>query len=132
MGRSLIGLHAGLIGGYRGKKAADRADREGKTDTQILKESSREGGKSGALTGAVTGTAFGLGSSLLVRQGLKKYAKTVGTPPIKLTKGAFIGNVIKHGVLGTGFGALGGYLGAKKNTRTRLEKRRKIEDNNRY
>lgn len=122
-GRSiLIGGIPGVIGYTKGKKIADKADKEGKNDTQILEESSRAGAKTGAIAGGIGGLVTGAGIPLIA-------SSIVGN---KLSAARIAGNALQSGLIGTGLGSLGGYLGAKKNTRTRLEKRRKIEDNNRY
>ena len=56
--------------------------------------------KTGAIAGAVTGAGLGLG----------------------------IGRSVGSGLFGAATGALGGYLGSDKNTRTRLKKRRELEE----
>lgn len=56
--------------------------------------------KTGAIAGAATGAALGLG----------------------------IGRSVGSGLFGVATGALGGYLGSDKNTRTRLKKRRELEE----
>lgn len=55
--------------------------------------------KTGAIAGAVTGAGLGLG----------------------------IGGSVGRGLFGVATGALGGYLGSDKNTRTRLKKRKEME-----
>lgn len=118
-GRSIvIGGIPGLIGMSRGKKVADRADKEGKSDTQILKESSRAGAKTGALAGGIGGAIGGVGIPLITS------AVTGG----RVSAARLAKNAVSSGLVGAGLGSLGGYLGAKKNTRVRLEKRRSIND----
>lgn len=56
--------------------------------------------KTGAIAGAATGAALGLG----------------------------VGRSVGSGLFGVSTGALGGYLGSDKNTRTRLKKRRELEE----
>lgn len=56
--------------------------------------------KTGAIAGAATGAALGLG----------------------------VGRSVGSGLFGVATGALGGYLGSDKNTRTRLKKRRELEE----
>lgn len=56
--------------------------------------------KTGAIAGAVTGAGLGLG----------------------------IGRSVGRGLFGVATGALGGYLGSDKNTRTRLKKRKEMEE----
>lgn len=95
LGRSLI-LSApvggvGAIGGYIGKKAADKADSEGLSDKEIYKKSFIAARRSGALLGAaVAGGA----------------TRNLAAAP-----------------LGAVIGAASASMGAKKNTKKRLEKR---------
>ena len=110
LGRSII-LGAGpggAIGGYVGKKAADKADKEGKSDREIKEIA----GKSGAKYGAIAGAGIGLANA---------------TRRAALAGKGNVGRALLYGVGDTavlsGFGALGGHLGAKKNTSRRLEKR---------
>lgn len=56
--------------------------------------------KTGAIAGAATGAALGLG----------------------------VGRSVGSGLFGVATGALGGYLGSDKNTRTRLKKRKEMEE----
>ena len=56
--------------------------------------------KTGAIAGAATGAALGLS----------------------------VGRSVGSGLFGVATGALGGYLGSDKNTRTRLKKRRELEE----
>ena len=110
LGRSII-LGAGpggAIGGYFGKKAADKADREGKSDREIKEIA----GKSGAKYGAAAGAGIGLANA--ARRAVFAGKGNVGRA---LLYGA--GNAAVFG----GLGALGGYAGARKNTSRRLEKR---------
>lgn len=99
----------GLVGGYVSKKAAEKADKEGKSDKVILKRAKESGIKAGAATGAITGVAAGLASATLG----KKY----GIPTSKW-------NAIKGGFGGATIGALGGRNAASVNTKDRLRKRR--------
>lgn len=110
LGRSII-LGAGpggAIGGYIGKKSADKADREGKSDKEIKEIA----GKSGAKYGAIAGAGLGLANS--VRRAATASKGNVGR--------ALLYGLGDTAVLG-GLGALGGHFGAKKNTSRRLEKR---------
>lgn len=110
LGRSIIlgAAIPGAVGGFVGKKKADEADREGKSDREIKEIA----GKTGAKTGALVGGALGLANTL---SGAAKSPK------------GYVGRSIAYGLASTaglgGFGALGGYLGARKNTSRRLEKR---------
>lgn len=119
LGRSLIvGLPSGFggaVGAFLGKKKADKLDAEGKSDKEILKGATKHAAAAGAGIGAGLVGANIVGSSIMAPKGMKKAAIVGSLAPLAAA---------------TGFGALGGYLGAKKNTKTRLEKRkyRKIDD----
>lgn len=142
LGRSAIlgALAPGMIGGYVGKKAANKADKEGKSDEEILKKAQ----KTGAIGGAIPGVALGAGTSLVGSHVYNKYGpKIVDTINAalkdqgydddvnikfnKLGKGSRAKKALIAAGLAGGFGALGGYLGARKNTKKRLEKRNKME-----
>lgn len=118
LGRSILlggPSPAGALGGFLGKKKADQLDKEGKSDKEILEGASKHGAKMGAGVGAGLIAGKAIGEAIASPKGMKKLAIS--------------GNIVPAAVVG-GFGALGGYLGAKKNTKTRLEKRkyRKVED----
>lgn len=65
MGRSAyigaVGVNpiGGLAGGYAGKKAANKADKEGKSDYQILRAAKKRGANIGTLVGGTTGAVIG-------------------------------------------------------------------------
>lgn len=102
LGRSyLLGGLNGALGGYVGKKHADTLDAEGASDEEILRGSKKRG--------ALAGAAIGAGLGVVNAASLAKFNKP-------LAVGAAIGSAAT--------GALGGYLGAGKNTRTRLDKRK--------
>lgn len=111
LGRSLVlGLGApGLVGGYVGKKHAEKLDEEGKTDAQIKSGAT----KRGAIVGAGTGAAIGALTNVLL-------ANKFG--------GASVGSAVKSGLMTAALGALGGGLGARKNTKERLAKRLENEE----
>lgn len=119
LGRSLIvGLPSGpggALGAFLGKKKADELDAEGKSDREIIRGASNYAAGAGA----------GIGAGLL---GGKMISDAIMLPK-GMKKAAIVGNLVPLATA-TGFGALGGYLGAKKNTKTRLEKRkyRKVDD----
>lgn len=103
----------GLIGGYAGKKAANKADKEGKSDEEILKEARKTG------RNVAAGTGVGL-SALLARRRLKKFDK-LGSVELKgKKKAALIG---ASALIGGGLSALGGRNAASVNTKDRLAKR---------
>ena len=103
----------GLIGGYAGKKAADKADKEGKSDEEILKEARKAG------RNVAAGTGVGL-SALLAGRRLKNLDK-LGSVELKgKKKAALIG---ASALIGGGFSALGGRNAASVNTKDRLAKR---------
>lgn len=120
LGRSLfLGGLQGAVGGYAGKNEADAADEEGASDSEII----RRAGKKGLKVGAATGAGLGAVSYL-------PYAAVAGKS-LGGAKGvaAGLGTLAGGSLLGAGAGALGGHLGAKKNARTRIEKRRLMESN---
>ena len=103
LGRSaILGGYGGAVGGYAGKKYAEKLDREGKSDREIMRESTKRARRVGAGIAGVGGLAVGLGS--------KMGAKAV---PLAVANAA-VGGVAAH-------------LGAKKNAKTRMEKRAKVE-----
>lgn len=120
LGRSyFVGSLPGAVGGYKGKKLADKLDEEGLSDEEILEQSKKKASRTGAAVGGAIGAASGISNGYLV-------GRRIGGK-----KGAAIGTAVGAGIAATsaGLGALGGRLGASKNTRTRLEKRRKLEEN---
>ena len=124
LGRSLLlggGIVPGAIAGYVGKKAAEEADEQGLSDHEIKKAATKKGAKAGALIGGTVGLASGLSSAAAV----SRAAKQLG---IKNSKAAALTGALGAGLSAAGVGALGGYLGAEKNTRTRLKKRRDLEN----
>lgn len=111
LGRSVIlGGLGGAIGGYASKEAADKADREGKSDEEIVEAATKKGRRIGAIAGGATGALAGANYLALGKKGI--------IPALGATVG------------GTGLGALGGHLGAKKNAKERLKKR-KLADSDR-
>ena len=103
LGRSaILGGWGGAIGGYAGKKHAEKLDRDGKSDKEIMRESTKRARRVGAGIAGVGGLAVGLGS--------KMGAKAV---PLAVANAAL--------------GGVGAHLGAKKNAKTRMEKRAKAE-----
>lgn len=109
-----IAAASALAGGYAGKKKAEKLDREGKSDEEILKGASRHGALVGGASGAGLGTIVGAINS---HRGGKNWKQVLGDA-------AFTG-----GIKGAS-GAVGGYLGARKNTKVRLQDREKkdLED----
>ena len=130
-GRSaVIGLLApGMIGGYMGKKEAEKADNEGLEDREIIKRAERKGGKSGAIAGAACSVPLAL-TSIYGADKLARFAKRNG---VKVSRPAAIAGTLGKSAMLTagamGLGYLGGKLGARKNTRTRLEKRAYLDYN---
>ena len=103
LGRSVIlGGMPGAIGGYAGKKYAEKLDREGKSDKEIMRESTKRARHVGAGIAGVSSLAVGLGS--------KAGAKAV-----------------PHAVASAAMGGVAAHLGAKKNAKTRMERRAKAE-----
>ena len=107
LGRSLIiGGLPGAIGGYAGKRSAEKADEEGLEDYEIVRKASKTGGRAGAAIGA----------------GLAAAASALTGP-----KSGRLVRAAGAGLTGGIFGGAGGYLGARKNTKERLSKRAGIE-----
>lgn len=110
----------GLIGGYAGKKAANKADKEGKSDEEILKEARKTG------RNVAAGTGVGL-SALLAGRRLKNLDKLGSVELNGKKKAALIG---ASALIGGGFSALGGRNAASVNTKDRLAKRAMKEREN--
>lgn len=122
LGRSLLlGGLQGAIGGYAGKNEADKADEEGASDSEIIRRAGKKGLKIGAATGA------GLGAISYLPYAVTASSHTGGAKGIATGLGALAGGTM----LGAGTGALGGHFGAKKNARTRTERRRLMESSKR-
>lgn len=99
IGRSaLIGNIGGALGTGVGYYAANRADKKGKSDKEIVRDATL----AGALTGGIT--------QPFIRAAIH-------------SKNPFS----RRALLSMGLGAAGGALGARKNTKTRLNKRLKKE-----
>ena len=58
-GRAALGLHAGLIGGYTGKKVAENQDKKNKSDEEILRAARLASLGVGAGVGGATGALLG-------------------------------------------------------------------------
>lgn len=111
LGRSLlIGGVPGALGAYTGKSAANKADKEGKSDEEIVEAASKKGRKAGAILGGAAGTIYAAPQLIKVYGG---------------KKGAL--GAAAAGALSAGFGAAAGHFGAKKNTKERLKKRAYME-----
>lgn len=115
LGRNfLVGGVEGALGGYVGKKAANKADAEGKSDEEIKKIATKKATKAGALIGGTSA----LVSAIVGDRKLKKLDYT------KLGRAGIAAGTL---AAGAGLSALGARLGAKKNTEVRLKKRKKID-----
>ena len=88
----------GLVGGYISKSEADKADKEGASDEEILRRAKKKGLHTGAITGAIVGGTAGLRMNGLA--------------------GAATG-----AIGGGALGALGGRNASSVNTKARLAKR---------
>lgn len=95
------------------KKAANKADKEGKFDEEILKEARKTG------RNVAAGTGVGL-SALLAGRRLKNFDKLGSVELNGKKKAALIG---ASALVGGGFSALGGRNAASVNTKDRLAKR---------
>lgn len=106
-GRSwLIGGPASLVGTYAGSKEATKASEEGESVEQIKSRASKKAAKVGGAVGAGLGV---IGGAVNAKSLGLKNAKAI---PVALSAG-----------VGTAaLSAAGSYLGAKKNTRSRVEK----------
>lgn len=106
-GRSLLLSYTGPVGTYVGSRRADELDRQGKSDREILRGASDRA----ALVGGLAGTGLGaaIGAYRANKRGLRigEASKVIGT----------------HALASGAFGTLGGYFGARKNTKERLDKR---------
>ncbi len=121
LGRSLLlGGFQGAVGGYAGKNEAEKADEEGASDSEII----RRAGKKGLKVGAATGAGIGALSYLPYAAAASHIGGAKGIA-------AGLGTLAGGTMLGSGAGALGGHLGAKKNARTRTERRRLMESSKR-
>lgn len=122
LGRSLLlGGFQGAVGGYAGKNEADKADEEGASDSEIIRRAGKKGLKIGAATGA------GLGAISYLPYAAAASSHIGGAKGIATGLGTLAGSTM----LSAGAGALGGHLGAKKNARTRTERRRLMESSKR-
>lgn len=125
-------------GSYWGRRAAHKADEEGATDEEILRRAKNAATKSGAVEGAVAGTVLGKaladelkGGRLAVKARNTIKNKNVNKVATNLLKNKGVGKVAVAGtVLGTTAG-LAGYnrLASHLNTKHRLEKRKKMDQN---
>ena len=109
-GDVISGLAPGVISVASGKRAADRADRQGKDDKDIVKSARKAGAKSGAISGAVKRAIISVPSAIRSRS-LEGVGKSLGEVSVS-----------------SALGALGGMSGASKNTKSRLKKRNKYEE----
>lgn len=111
----LLGLDSGggLVGGFVGKKAANKADKEGKSDEEILKAAKKEGRNAGGASAA------GLGAAITLKN-LKKIEKLSDS---KLNNKAKLAIVGTSAAITGALGALGGKNAASVNTKDRLAKR---------
>ena len=154
LGRSLlIGGLPGAISAHAGKRAANKADEEGKSDGEIIREASkagrRRGMKIGALeAGAATLIGAGIGAGSARHEGLRRIksenfrraGKTMVEAVDPRVKKRFLNKCTKAGAkigaaAGVGFGlvrgasiAAAGHYGARKNTERRLERRSALEN----
>ena len=111
----LTGLDSGggLVGGYIGKKTADKADKEGKSDEEILKEARKAGRNAG----------IGIGAGLGIRAGAKNLKELEKLVSKKLGKGHKAAAITSAALVTGALGGLGGRNAASVNTKDRLYKR---------
>mgnify|MGYP000875479996 CR=1 FL=1 len=120
-------------GSYFGRRAAHKADEEGATDEEILRRAKNAATKSGAVEGAVAGTVLGkaLADELKGGRLAVKARNTIKNKNVNKVATNRVGKVAVAGtVLGTTAG-LAGYnrLASHLNTKHRLEKRKKMDQN---
>jgi hypothetical protein len=120
LGRSYFwGGVGGLGGTAAGNIAASIADRKGKTD--------EEQAKIAKATGTAVGAGIGAGMGALAVKSLRKNSKTLFNNGLKKQGAAnrLLASKYGKGIVGAGMaaGALGAYLGTKKNTQARQDKR---------
>lgn len=125
-------------GTYFGIRAANKADEEGATDDEILRRAKSASTKSGAVEGAVAGTVLGKaladelkGGRLAVKARNTIKNKNVNEVATNLLKNKGVGKAAVAGtVLGTTAGLAGlNRLASHMNTKHRLEKRKKMDQN---
>lgn len=153
LGRSLaIGQLPGAIAAHAGKKAANKADEEGKSDDEIIKEASKAGRKRGMKIGALqTGAATlgtaglgaiigrGNGHNRIMLEDLRNLSNYEARldPQVKKNllkeytktgakRGAILGAAV--GLAGGALTTAAGHYGARKNAEKRLEKRNALEN----
>ena len=98
---------------YKSIEVANKLDKQGKSDKEIIKGASKRGALSGGVyNGAVVGAALTPATLKLLIEGEKR-----------LAAGVAIGGT----ATGAALGALRGYKGAKKNIEARLERRNKYK-----
>ena len=154
LGRSyLLGGIGGMVGGYAGKKEAEKLSREGVSDRDIVTKSRNKAGHVGAAVGAGVGALTGgaiAGRSayknlvqgnlqeVMSKEAIKKIKSKAGREAaaeaaraakkanraLKNKAGAIaLGGALAMGALGAGTGYFGGRAGANKNSRDRIAKK---------
>ena len=127
LGRSLfLGGLPGAYAAHAGKKAANKADEEGKSDSEIIDAAAKAGKKRGMKVGAAlgalgiaSGAATGHEAGKVYKRYTGKYSKEALARGIgRGTRGALVAGALTTGA---------GYLGAKKNAKRRIEKRATLE-----
>jgi hypothetical protein len=135
------GAVPGLAGVSAGDYYATKADKEGKSDKEIVKASRRGGALGGAIGGAAKNIVGVTADLIRGARNRKNYNETtrknynekykdlgVEIPELKGPgAGEVASTLLKSAGLGASFGALGGMAGASKNTKARLKKRNKYE-----
>ena len=127
LGRSLfLGGLPGAYAAHAGKKAANKADEEGKSDSEIIDAAAKAGKKRGMKVGAAIGAlgiAGGAASGHSLGKVYKRYTGKYSKDALARGIGRGTRNALIAGALTTG----AGYLGAKKNAKRRIEKRATLE-----
>lgn len=128
----LLGDLGGLAGTYAGSKHAEKLDRQGKLSSEEIEEAAgRRGAAVGALTrGGLSGAIGGATALSLAKKKAASYGKKLSKAEAKELK-AYNKKLALAAAgataLGAGAGALGGYFGARKNVRSKAEKRDLLE-----
>lgn len=120
LGRACFWGGAGGLGGTAaGNIAASIADKKGKTD--------KEQANIAKATGTVVGAGIGAGMGALAAKSLRSQSKMLFNKGLKRQAAAnrLVASKAGKGLIGAGMaaGALGAYLGTKKNTKVRQDKR---------
>ena len=128
LGRSIIlgGVLPGAIGAYTTKDDTDKDYKKGYSNEDIIERAGKRGAKRGAIIGAGTGLASATGGVLLANGISDRLAPKMAEYGLQAPKFRISGmKMARNTAVAAGLGALGSYLGAKKNAKSRLQKTEK-------